>query len=137
MSKRWGGGTAVLDEPDNDDDDDDVATRWQCPKCRYGNLGRERCVQCGAKVPADIRALGRDGVLVGAAEGFIVGGGLALLMAALLRLALGHPVLDPTAAVLAGDGALGPLVLGFLLIAVAAPVVEELVFRGFLAEALR
>jgi hypothetical protein len=222
MSKRWGGGTAVLDEPDNDDGDD-VATRWQCAKCGYGNLGRERCVQCGAKVPADVRALGglsidndrpppvrssvagrragrtvaaiiglnlalqvvlvgivvanhmelasavrlslvtgllfygatalwvlarsatlglrpvlgRDGALVGGAEGFIVGGGLALLMAALLRLALGHPVLDPTAAVLAGDGALGPLVLGFLLIAVAAPVVEELVFRGFLAEALR
>lgn len=220
MSKRWGGGTAVVvDELD----DDDVATRWRCVKCGYGNLGRERCVECGAKAPADAHALrglsidndrpppvrslvagrragrtvaaliglnlvfqvvlagvvvanhmelaaavrlslvtglffygasalwvvarsatlglrpvvGRDGALTGAAEGFIVGGGLALLLAALLRLALGHPVLDPTSAVLAGDGALGPLVLGFLLIAVAAPVVEELVFRGFLAEALR
>lgn len=206
-----------------DDFEDDVAVRWQCAKCGHGNLGRERCVQCGAKPPAAVQAasgpevddpsrkpvrsplagrqagrtvaalialnlgfqlllaaiaiansmelasavrlslvtgllfygasalwvlgrsaslglrpaLGRDGALVGAAEGFVVGGGLALLLAGLLRLALGHPVLDPTAAVLAGDGALGPLVLGFLLIAVAAPLVEELVFRGFLAEALR
>ncbi|HEX3622860.1 MAG TPA: CPBP family intramembrane glutamic endopeptidase [Acidimicrobiales bacterium] len=219
MTKRRGGSTAVLD----DDDFDDWAARWLCAKCGYGNIGRERCIQCGANAPADIRAkgglhadvdpagpvrssvagrragrtvagvialnlavqlvlagyvvassmdlasavklslvtglifygatalwvmgrsaslglrpvLGRDTALVGAGEGFVVGGGLALLLVAVLRLALGHPVLDPTSAVLAANGAVGPLILGFLLLAVAAPVVEELVFRGFLAEALR
>ncbi len=72
---------------------------------------------------------------MGAAEGFVVGGGLALLLAAGLRLALalGRPVLDPTAAVLAADGGAGALLLGFLLIVLIGPVVEELVFRGFLA----
>ena len=81
--------------------------------------------------------LGLDTAMVGAAEGFVVGGGLALLVAAVLRLVAGRPVLDPTAALLAADGAIGPLLLGGLLIVVAAPVVEELVFRGFLAEAFR
>lgn len=81
--------------------------------------------------------LGRETALVGAAEGFVVGGGLALLMVGVLRLLLGHPVLDPTAALLAADGAAGPLLIGALLIVVAAPVVEELIFRGFLAEAFR
>lgn len=81
--------------------------------------------------------LGLDTALVGAAEGFVVGGGLALLIAAVLRLALGRPALDPTAGLLAADGALGPLLLGGLLLVVVAPVVEELVFRGFLAEAFR
>jgi membrane protease YdiL (CAAX protease family) len=208
--------TAVLDF-------DEEATRWRCVKCGYGNIGRERCIDCGAKAPDEARAMGglhvdidppaparsavagrragrtvaaliglnlafqvvlaaiviangmdlasavrlslvaglffygasalwvlarsaslglrpevgRATALVGAAEGFVVGGGLALLLVGLLRLALGHPVLDPTAAVLAADGGVGALILGFLIIAVAAPVVEELVFRGFLAEALR
>ena len=218
MAKRRNGGAAVVD-----DLEDDWTTRWRCAKCGYGNIGRERCIECGAKAPAEARALGglhadhdfvgptpaagagrragrtvlgmiglnlafqvvlagfvvansmdlasavrlslvtgllfygalalwvvgrsaslglrpttgRQGALIGAAEGFVVGGGLALLMAGLLRLALGHPVIDPTSAVLAADGGVGPLLLGFLAIAVAAPVVEELVFRGFLAEALR
>jgi membrane protease YdiL (CAAX protease family) len=225
MTKRRSGDiAAVLDDReglDQLDDLDDWGTRWRCAKCDYGNLGRERCLQCGAKAPAEARAagglrldvdpvrtrsadagrkagrtvaaliglnlvfqavlagfeiansmdlasavrlslvsglffygacalwvlgrsaslglrpaLGRVGALSGAAEGFVVGGGLALLLAGLLRLALGHPVLDPTSAVLAAGGA-GPLLLGFVLIAVAAPVVEELMFRGFLAEALR
>jgi membrane protease YdiL (CAAX protease family) len=80
---------------------------------------------------------GRSTALVGAAEGFIVGGGLALLLVALLRLATGHPVLDPTAAVLAAQSSIVPLVIGFVVIAMLGPVVEELIFRGFLAEALR
>ncbi len=221
MSRRRDDDVAVLAYLD-----DDWTTRWRCAKCGYGNVGRERCIECGAKAPAEITALGglhadadavagpgpspspgaggragrtvaaiiglnlvfqvalaafaiansmdlrsavrlslvagllfygaaalwvggrsaslgrrpalgRQGARAGAAEGFVVGGGLALLMVAVLRLVLGHPALDPTSAVLAADGGIGPLLLGFLLIAVAAPVVEELVFRGFLAEALR
>ncbi len=80
---------------------------------------------------------GRATALVGAGEGFIVGGGLALLLVALLRLATGHAVLDPTTAVLAAQSSIVPLVIGFALIALLGPVVEELVFRGFLAEAFR
>lgn len=87
---------------------------------------------------SDVRpSLGLDTALVGAAEGFIVGGGAALLMVAVVRLVLGDPLLDPTAALLAADGALGPLLLGVLVIVLVAPLVEELIFRGFLAEAFR
>jgi membrane protease YdiL (CAAX protease family) len=81
--------------------------------------------------------IGRESAAVGAAEGFVVGGAGAVFLVGALRLALGHPVLDPSAALLASQGSIGALVLGFLVIVVAAPVVEELVFRGFLAESLR
>jgi membrane protease YdiL (CAAX protease family) len=80
--------------------------------------------------------LGRSTALTGAAEGFVIGGGLAVLLVAILRIAEGHPVLDPTTSLLA-TSSVGPLLLGILLLVIAAPVVEELVFRGFLAEALR
>lgn len=84
-----------------------------------------------------VLGLVKKNAVVGAAEGFVVGGASAALLFAVLRLAAGHPVLDPSTAVLAVQGSVASLVLGALLLAVAAPVVEELVFRGFLAEALR
>lgn len=74
--------------------------------------------------------------LVGAAEGFVVGGVASTFLFGVLRVATGRPVLDPTAAVLTA-GSIAALVLGIVLVVIAAPVVEELVFRGFLAEALR
>jgi membrane protease YdiL (CAAX protease family) len=80
--------------------------------------------------------LGRSTALVGAAEGFVIGGGLAVFLVAVLRIVEGHPVLDPTTSLLATSSA-GPFLLGLVLVVIAAPVVEELVFRGFLAEALR
>lgn len=80
---------------------------------------------------------GRSTALVGAAEGFVIGGGGAILLVGLLRVAVGRAVLDPTNAVLAGQSSVLALVVGILVIAVLAPVVEELVFRGFLAEAFR
>lgn len=82
-------------------------------------------------------ALGRNRAVVGAAEGFIVGGVMALLLFAVLRLATGRPILDPTITLLTAQGSIASLLLGVVLIVIAAPVVEELVFRGFLAEALR
>jgi len=54
-----------------------------------------------------------------------------------LRLVTGHPTLDPATAYLASQGSWGALLLGFVAIVVAAPVVEELVFRGFMAESYR
>jgi membrane protease YdiL (CAAX protease family) len=74
---------------------------------------------------------------VGAAEGAVVGGGAAILLVAGLRLLTGHPVLDPAAAFLASQGSWSALLLGFVVIVVAAPLVEELVFRGFMAESYR
>ncbi len=74
---------------------------------------------------------------VGAAEGAVVGGVAAVLLVGALRLITGHPVLDPSAAYLASQGSAGALLLGLVVIVVAAPLVEELVFRGFMAESYR
>ena len=74
---------------------------------------------------------------VGAAEGAVVGGVAAVVLVGVLRLVTGHPVLDPSAAYLASQGSWGALLLGFVVIVVAAPLVEELVFRGFMAESYR
>jgi membrane protease YdiL (CAAX protease family) len=74
---------------------------------------------------------------IGAAEGAVVGGVAAVLLVAALRLITGHPVLDPSTAFLASQGSGLALLLGFVVIVVAAPLVEELVFRGFMAESYR
>ena len=85
----------------------------------------------------DVRPrIGRRHALPGVAEGVVVGAGAALLLSALLRLALGRPALDTESAALAAGGAAW-LLLGVLVVVVLAPVVEELVFRGFLLEAFR
>jgi membrane protease YdiL (CAAX protease family) len=72
----------------------------------------------------------------GAAEGAVVGTGAAVVLSALLRLLLGRPQLDPTSGALAAGSVIW-LVVGVLVVAVLAPVVEEFVFRGFLLEAFR
>jgi len=74
--------------------------------------------------------------LTSVAEGAVVGGGLAILLVAGAFLVTGRPVLDPVAAALTNQP-VAAFVVGAVLIALVAPVVEELVFRGFLAEALR
>jgi|GEM_PF-1909717 len=74
--------------------------------------------------------------LTGAAEGAVVGAGLAIVLVAAAFVVTGHPVLDPVAAAITNQS-VGAFIVGAVLIALVAPVVEELVFRGFLAEALR
>ena len=59
-----------------------------------------------------------------------VGLAFAGVLIALLWAATGHPVLDPGAQALVSEGSITRIVLAFLVIAVAAPVVEELLFRG-------
>jgi membrane protease YdiL (CAAX protease family) len=81
--------------------------------------------------------LGLEHAAVGIAEGLVVGGAAAVILVGGLRLITGHPALDPSTAFLASQGSLGALLLGFLVIVVVAPVVEELVFRGFMAESYR
>jgi len=68
--------------------------------------------------------------------GLVTGGCGAGLLTVLVSQARGHTTVDPIAAVLSDQKA-GALVLGAIVIAVLAPIVEELVFRGFLAEAFR
>lgn len=74
--------------------------------------------------------------LVAAAEGVVVGAGAAALLSALLRVFFGRPLPDPLSAALAAGG-VGWLLAGAAMVAVLAPLVEELVFRGFLLEAFR
>jgi membrane protease YdiL (CAAX protease family) len=66
-----------------------------------------------------------------------VGLAFAGVLIALLWAASGHPVLDPGAQALVSEGSITRVLLAFLVIAVAAPVVEELLFRGVVAESLR
>lgn len=97
--------------------------------CAFWVLGRS----------ADLRVratTGRATALAGMAEGAVVGGGLAIVLTAGMRLAAGHTVLDPVSALLTTQST-AAFILGALVIVGMAPLVEELVFRGFLAEALR
>lgn len=74
----------------------------------------------------------RRAALVGVAAG--VAGAASLTV--LVSQARGHTTVDPIASVLSGQS-LGALALGAFVLVGLAPVVEELVFRGFLAEAFR
>ena len=78
--------------------------------------------------------LGRTKALVGATEGFIVGGTIALLLVAIVRVVSGRPLLDQMTTYIAAEGSVLGIVLGVLAVVVIGPTVEELVFRGFLAE---
>jgi membrane protease YdiL (CAAX protease family) len=68
--------------------------------------------------------------------GLVVGGGAAAGLSIAMRAAVGHTVVDPMAGLLAGEPA-AVLLVGLAVMAGLAPVVEEFVFRGFLAESLR
>jgi membrane protease YdiL (CAAX protease family) len=68
--------------------------------------------------------------------GIEVGLAAAAFLIALLWIGTGHPVLDPSARALVSEGSLIRTVLAFAIIVVAAPLVEELLFRGVVAESL-
>ncbi|MGH9224444.1 MAG: lysostaphin resistance A-like protein [Acidimicrobiales bacterium] len=78
--------------------------------------------------------LGKVNGLKGAAEGFVVGGATAILLVAGVRVAIGRPLLDPMTTYIAAEGSILGIVIGVLAIVCVGPAVEELVFRGFLAE---
>src|SRR5438874_2649160 len=75
----------------------------------------------------------RARALLGAEVGFAAAFGVIALSWA----ATGHPVLDPGAEVLVSEGSFLRVVVALGVIAVVAPVVEELLFRGVVAESLR
>ena len=75
-------------------------------------------------------------VATSVAAGALVGGCAAALGALLVSSSQGHAALDPTAAILVDDGGWVAFAIGVLVIAVVAPLVEEYIFRGLLAESL-
>jgi membrane protease YdiL (CAAX protease family) len=83
--------------------------------------------------PVWLRGPAKEAIALGAA----VGGAVAVVLSAVMFLGAGHAVVDPFAGLLAGSSNPMLLIGGGLLIAAVAPLVEELVFRGFLAEGLR
>ena len=70
-------------------------------------------------------------------RGLLVGGCASALVLGLQSLALHHLVGDPTVRLVVSDGSIWRILAAISLFVVVAPVVEELVFRGVLAEALR
>lgn len=81
--------------------------------------------------------MSQGGRLVSIAEGVAIGGGEALLMTLLLRALMGRPSVDESVLGLAAEGTLSLLLFGVLVVVILAPIVEELVFRGFMAETFR
>jgi membrane protease YdiL (CAAX protease family) len=69
--------------------------------------------------------------------GVEVGLAAAATLITLLWAGTGEPVLDPVARALVSEGSILRIVFAFVLIAGIAPVVEELLFRGVVAESLR
>jgi uncharacterized protein len=81
--------------------------------------------------------MSQGGRLVSIAEGVAIGGGEAIIVTLLVRALMGRPSADESIVGLAAEGTLSLVLFGILLIVVLAPIVEELVFRGFMAETFR
>lgn len=69
--------------------------------------------------------------------GIEVGLAAAAVLIGLFWVTSGHPILDPSVSVLVSEGSITRTILAFVVIAMIAPVVEELLFRGVVAESLR
>jgi len=74
---------------------------------------------------------------LGVAIGLAVGGGLSALLLAGVSAAAGHLSPDPRIVLLMSEGDATHIVATVLLTCVAAPLVEEVLFRGLLLESLR
>ncbi len=73
------------------------------------------------------------GVAIGVGTGLALGGG----MLALISLIAGHLSTDPRSVVMVSEGDLPHIIAAFLIFCVAAPLVEETLFRGVFLESLR
>jgi membrane protease YdiL (CAAX protease family) len=90
------------------------------------------------QITPNIRLRWGDGSLVvRLLTGLVLGAGLSGLLLALVSAAVGHLSPDPRFLVLMSEGDPTHIVLVVLLTCVAAPLVEETLFRGLLLEALR
>jgi membrane protease YdiL (CAAX protease family) len=74
---------------------------------------------------------------LGVSIGLLVGGGLSVVLLALVSAAVGHLDPDPRVVLLMSEGDVPHIVATILVTCVAAPLVEEVLFRGFLLESLR
>jgi membrane protease YdiL (CAAX protease family) len=70
-------------------------------------------------------------------NGLLVGGGTSLVVLGLQSLASHHLVGDPNVQLVVSDGSIWRILAAFVLFVAAAPLVEEYIFRGVLAESLR
>jgi membrane protease YdiL (CAAX protease family) len=90
------------------------------------------------QITPNIRLRWGDGSLaVRLLTGLVLGAGLSGLLLALVSAAVGHLSPDPRFLVLMSEGDPTHILLVVLLTCVAAPLVEETLFRGLLLEALR
>ena len=74
---------------------------------------------------------------LGVAVGLVVGGGLSALLLAIVSAAAGHLSPDPRIVLLMSEGDAPHIVATLLLTCIAAPLIEEVLFRGLLLESLR
>jgi membrane protease YdiL (CAAX protease family) len=84
-----------------------------------------------------LRWLGAGSRASSIAIGVAVGGGLAGVFSIVIAKATGSVTTDPGIALLTSEGDLAHIVATVLITVVAAPVVEEMLFRGLFAESLR
>ena len=82
--------------------------------------------------PRWLRGCRQTAPILGIEVGFAAAAGIIVV----LWLGTGQPVLDPAARVLVSEGSILNIVLAFAVIVIAAPLVEELLFRGVVAESL-
>jgi membrane protease YdiL (CAAX protease family) len=75
--------------------------------------------------------------VLGVATGLAVGGGLSGLLLALVSTVAGHLDPDPRIVTLLSEGDVPHIVATILITCVAAPLIEEILFRGLLLESLR
>jgi len=73
----------------------------------------------------------------GVAIGLLVGGGLSVLLLAAVSAAVGHLDPDPRIVVLMSEGDVPHIVAAILISCMAAPLIEEVLFRGVLLESQR
>ncbi|HEX5266500.1 MAG TPA: CPBP family intramembrane glutamic endopeptidase [Acidimicrobiales bacterium] len=83
--------------------------------------------------PVWTRGNPRHALLIGASVGAV----LSTILVTAQRLAVGHLIGDPVARLIVSDGTPVRVIEAILVMVVAAPVVEEIVFRGILLESLR
>ena len=74
---------------------------------------------------------------MGAAIGLLVGGGLSLVMLLLVSAATGHLDPDPRIVLLMSEGDAPHVIAAVLISCAAAPLIEEVLFRGLLLESQR
>lgn len=75
--------------------------------------------------------------LAGAVVGMVVGAGSALALLVLVRFGTGRPLSDQVVTLIVSEGTVGRVATAVLVVVIAAPLVEELLFRALAVEVLR